>query len=154
MQRECCENQRLGRRGRGPGEFAHTLVEQRDIVPHLEEAPRAQHPGKPALIGVDAGAIGLRECRRQPRGRALPVRRPGDHLAEQRVVAIGHGIAARETGVDPHRLERRPFHEREAPGAREKASLRILGAHPRLDGVPLETHLILRQGQRLAARDA
>ena len=94
-------------RGRDFGrarELRRAPVEQRHAVAHVEEHPGAQDATEPVLVGTDAGKMSVIERSREPRGRLLALRRPGDHLGEQGVIHRRYGITALEAAIDPQRL--------------------------------------------------
>ena len=79
---------------------------------------------------------------------------PGDHLGQQRVVG-GPDLGARqESRVDPHVRAARLRQAQDRAAGGQEARHRILGVHPRLDGVAGRGEVGLRERQRLAGGDA
>ena len=91
------------------------------------------------------------------RGRARG--RMHDELGDHRVVKRADGVTLAHTAVDAHRPRgeqlrgRRAVH-RQGAGGGQKVAVGVFGANARFDGMALDVHLVLRQGQGLATGDA
>ncbi len=112
-----------------------------------------QQPPQETGVGGHPEGDRLRQRGPQPAQRARPVGAVGDDLGEHRVVAAADLHALGQTGVRAqpvalHLVER----EHRAAGRQEVAG-RVLGADPRLDGVPGEGDVLLGEGEMLAGRD-
>ncbi len=91
-----------------------------------------------------------------PRDRHVARRAVADQLRDHRVVVHRHFAALVHARVDanlPGNLGRR--HELDDPaGGRQEVAERILGVDPAFDRPAVAAHVLLRQGQPLAGRDA
>src|SRR5262249_28759455 len=116
-------------------------LQKRNAVAHIEEVRICQNTGEPPLVRVYTRGMSLLEGSSQRVGGLCARRRPGNHLAQQRVVSIGNSIARAEAGVDADLLALGPFEQAQLARARKKIALRVFCAHPRLDSVPLESNL-------------
>ena len=106
-------------------------------------------------VGDDAPDISLFQPAVEPLDGGLPRRRPGDHFCQHGIVIRRHRIAIAIAGVNPQAIDG----VRRAPGLdpahrRHEILLRIFGIDPRLDGVAVQSDLVLRQRQLFAERHA
>ena len=106
-------------------------------------------------VGDDAANVGLFQPAVEPVDRGLARRRPRDHFGEHGVVIGRDRIALAIAGIDPQAIDLR----RRAPGLdaadrRHEILLRVFRIDPRLDGVAVQSDLVLLQRQLFAERDA
>ena len=118
-----------------------------------------QPPGPDLRVGqqgAQEGHVGAHPEQRVPaQGQAEaaqrggPVRAPGDHLGQHRVVAAADHAALAQPGVDPDPGQVRLVQPEHPAAGGQEAPGRVLGVHPGLDRVPGESHVFLPERQWL-----
>ena len=104
------------------------------------------------LVGRHAQRDGVLQAGHQLASRGVARFAMADDLGDHRVVE------RRNPGAGAHRVLhaqlRRHVPQRHGAALRHEALVGVFGAQAHLDGMPAETHLVLRDGQRLAGRHA
>ena len=142
-------------RAAGVGRLDLVAVEPGGVDGGVAElVARGQRPQE-ADVGGEAEDGGLVERGDQRPAGLLAGRAVGDDLAEHRVVRRAHDLPGLERVVDPDTGAARPPDDGVAvPAWGRKPAERVLGVHPRLDGVAADGDVVLGDRQRLAGGDA
>ncbi len=120
--------------GSGPGQ-----LEGRDRVgAHLAVAQDrlGGEPAQEAQVGPHAEDRRPVERILESGQRIRAARAVDDELGEHRVVAVRHGVALLDAGVDAGAV--RPAEQGHRPGGGEEPGLGVLGVETGLDGVPFQ----------------
>ena len=131
----------------------HEALEPVDVVGALRERRARQQAQVQRDRGRDARDDVFLERAPEPHHAGVAVGRLGDDLADQAVVVGRDAVAVVERGIHAHAgAARRVVAAHRAGGGAE--GRRVLGVDAALDGVALEAHVALREGQPLAGGDA
>ena len=147
----------------GRDQLVEMGIDEAGVEPAGTELGTADQVREKGRIGARAGDLQGFESPAQAVERRLPRRSMGDDLGDHRIVMRADDL--RIHLVHPHRgvdanafargLEGRPVRDAalllidvevvQRSGRRQKTLLRILGIEPRLDGVPVDRQLVLRE---------
>ena len=141
--------------GRRVGAVAlgHAVDEPRVECARLHRGLGDQAPQE-GDVRVDAEHDGVGERTVEPFERLCPIGTERDDLGDHRVVVRRDLLALADARVDAHALALGCSPGDDRPRRREEPAVRRLGVDARLDGMPVEPHLLLRERERLACGDA
>ena len=146
----------LVRGGRqGDVQVGAMLLDEVRVDVAVGKAGMARDCVQKGAVGRDAGDLGIRQRRAQPRHRLRPVIAADDQLGDHRVVVRRDLVALHDASVDPDEavMLRKSQHLQSA-GLRQEPARRVLGIQPHLDGMAVQLDIVLAERQRLAGCDA
>ena len=109
--------------------------EERDVVLHASDIKLVQRAGEP----VDGG---------------VAVRARSDELGDQWIVMDADLATLDDPGIEPDSVPGRWAISHKPADRRQEIAGRVLGIDPRFDRPTVEAHILLRDRERLARRDA